>query len=174
MTEKGKPLPYPLDACAGCRDLTEQLAAAIAEQDDLRKDRDDAVDMREGSLMRVDGLQQQLVQAQAARTICDVHQAEFDRLEQQLAEVTAQLADLTQQLALAQMELRERAKDCTEHCEDFTRAQLQLNTVKRKLATVTSALDVLCEAIERGEPDEDYLRRRAAECRTALAQGRGA
>ena len=100
MTEKGQPLPYPLDECAGCRDLTQQLA-------------------------------------------------------------------------MAQMELRERAKDCTEHCEDFTRAQLQLNTVKRKLATVTSALEVLCEAIERGEPDEDYLRRRAAECRTALAKVRG-
>ena len=26
-----------------------------------------------------------IVQAQAARTICDVHQAEFDRLEEQLA-----------------------------------------------------------------------------------------
>ena len=23
---KGQPLPYPLDECAGCRDLTEQLA----------------------------------------------------------------------------------------------------------------------------------------------------
>ena len=101
-----------------------------------------------------------IVQAQAARTICDVHQAEFDRLEEQLA--------------LAQMELRERAKDCTEHCEDFTRAQLQLNTVKRKLATVTSALDILCQAIEQGEQDEDYLRRRAVEGRMALAQGRGA
>jgi len=83
MTEKGKPLPYPLDECAGCRDLTEQLARSThayqllaeaheqqgqqlaqmtQERDDLRKDRDDAVDMREGSLMRVDGLQQQLAQ----------------------------------------------------------------------------------------------------------------
>ena len=26
MTERGQPLPYPLDECAGCRDLTEQLA----------------------------------------------------------------------------------------------------------------------------------------------------
>jgi len=33
MTEKGKPLPYPLDECAGCRDLTQQLATAIAERD---------------------------------------------------------------------------------------------------------------------------------------------
>ena len=33
MTEKGKPLPYPLDECAGCRDLTQQLAEAIAERD---------------------------------------------------------------------------------------------------------------------------------------------
>ena len=97
MTEKGKPLPYPLDECAGCRDLTQQLA-------------------------------------------------------------------------MAQMELRERAKDCTEHCEDFTRAQLQLNTVKQQLATVTSALDILCQAIEQGEQDEDYLRRRAVEGRMALAQ----
>ena len=31
MTEKGKPLPYPLDECAGCRDLTEQLAAATQQ-----------------------------------------------------------------------------------------------------------------------------------------------
>ena len=143
---------------------------------------------------------QQLVQAQAARTICDVHQAEFDRLEEQLAQQLQQLGAITlalndvgcpldesgsdfilrqaqqlaqakdlldfvmdsrlfliheiarlaasvnlanekqaeRKLALAQMELRERAKDCTEHCEDFTRAQLQLNTVKRKLATVTN------------------------------------
>ena len=44
-------------------DLQQQLAQAKQERDDLRKDRDDAVDMREGSLMRVDGLQQQLAQA---------------------------------------------------------------------------------------------------------------
>ena len=31
MTEKGKPLPYPLDECAGCRDLTQQLVQAQAE-----------------------------------------------------------------------------------------------------------------------------------------------
>ena len=37
---------------------------------------------------------QQLAQAQAARTICDVHQAEFDRLEEQLAEAT-QVAEVT-------------------------------------------------------------------------------
>jgi hypothetical protein len=46
-------------------DLTARLATVKQERDDLRKDRDDAVDMREGSLMRVDGLQQQLAQAQA-------------------------------------------------------------------------------------------------------------
>jgi len=46
-------------------DLQQQLAQAKQERDDLRKDRDDAVDMREGSLMRVDGLQQQLAQAKA-------------------------------------------------------------------------------------------------------------
>ena len=33
-------------------------------------------------------LRAQLAQVQAARTICDVHQAEFDRLEEQLAEAT--------------------------------------------------------------------------------------
>jgi hypothetical protein len=37
MTEKGQPLPYPLDACAGCRDLTEQLATVQAEIEDWRK-----------------------------------------------------------------------------------------------------------------------------------------
>jgi hypothetical protein len=35
MTEKGQPLPYPLDACAGCRDLTEQLAALRQELEDV-------------------------------------------------------------------------------------------------------------------------------------------
>ena len=101
MSEKGQPLPYPLDECAGCRDLEQQLAQQLQqlgaitlalndvgcpldesgsdfilrqaqqlaqveqERDDLRKDRDDAVDMREGSLLRVDGLQQQLAQAKA-------------------------------------------------------------------------------------------------------------
>ena len=31
MSEKGQPLPYPLDACAGCCDLTEQLAQALLD-----------------------------------------------------------------------------------------------------------------------------------------------
>ena len=34
---------------------------------------------------------QQLAQAQAARTICDVHQAEFDRLDEQVTDLTAKL-----------------------------------------------------------------------------------
>ena len=36
-------------------------------------------------------LRAQLAQAQAARTICDVHQAEFDRLEEQVTDLTAKL-----------------------------------------------------------------------------------
>ena len=31
MTEKGQPLPYPLDDCAGCRDLEQQLAQATQQ-----------------------------------------------------------------------------------------------------------------------------------------------
>ena len=31
MTEKGQPLPYPLDACAGCLDLAQQLAQATEQ-----------------------------------------------------------------------------------------------------------------------------------------------
>ena len=31
---KGQPLPYPLDDCAGCRDLEQQLATVIAERDE--------------------------------------------------------------------------------------------------------------------------------------------
>ena len=60
--EKGQPLPYPLDACAGCRDLTQQLATAIAERDDYKKRaewkhvHDDSLELE---------LQNQLVQAQA-------------------------------------------------------------------------------------------------------------
>ena len=38
---------------------------------------------------------QQLAQAQAARTICDVHQAEFDRLEEQVTNLTDKLASET-------------------------------------------------------------------------------
>ena len=34
---------------------------------------------------------QQLAQAQAARTICDVHQAEFDQLDEQVTDLTAKL-----------------------------------------------------------------------------------
>jgi len=60
MTEKGQPLPYPLDECAGCRDLTQQLATAIAERD--------AAEMRELELQRnaillinkIEALRQQL------------------------------------------------------------------------------------------------------------------
>ena len=48
-------------------------------------------------------LKQQLAQAQAARTICDVHQAEFDQLAQQVA-------DLTEQLAQAQAEIEDWRK----------------------------------------------------------------
>ena len=38
---------------------------------------------------------QQLAQAQAARTICDVHQAEFDQLEEQVTNLTDKLASET-------------------------------------------------------------------------------
>ena len=42
-----------------------------------------------------------IVQAQAARTICDVHQAEFDRLEEQLAEAQAEIEDWRSKLQRA-------------------------------------------------------------------------
>jgi len=215
MTEKGQPLPYPLDACAGCRDLTEQLATAIAERDALQRANNpfcllcgrtepcmtDA-DVKLGDpglpctfdytplkmlevarqykqqlarsthayqllaeaheqqgqqlaqmtqerdkwneyhrvMCRVEHeLRQQLVQAQAARTICDVHQAEFDRLEEQLAQV-----------------------------------EQERNESYMTIATLRGHLDVLCQAIEAREHDEDYLRCRAADARQTLAQGRGA
>ena len=229
MSEKGQPLPYRLGACAGCCDLTEQLARsthayqllaeaheqqgqqlaqAKQEQDDLRKDRDDAVDMREGSLMRVDGLQQQLVQAQAARTICDVHQAEFDRLEEQLAQAKEQLSAYRERLEIGFVydldgnrierpgealgnvpdgiycrdetirlveehvtELRQQLATATQQLAQATQLSdsrrmvmedqaTMLNEYVQQLATVTSALDILCQAIEQGEQDEDYLRRR--------------
>ena len=35
---KGQPLPYPLDECAGCRDLTQQLAQAQMELRERAKD----------------------------------------------------------------------------------------------------------------------------------------
>ena len=38
---------------------------------------------------------QQLAQAQAARTICDVHQAEFDQLDEQVTNLTDKLASET-------------------------------------------------------------------------------
>ena len=99
MTKKGQPLPYPLDDCAGCRDLTQQLAQVTQERDEQ----------------------------------CAGKMAFFNGMN----------------------DMRE-----------------QRTALERQVATVTSALDVLCEAIERGEHDDDYLRRRAAEGRTALAQGR--
>ena len=108
MTEKGQPLPYPLDECAGCRDLTQQLAQA----DDLSG--------------------------------------------------TCRICRYTGHAA--KMAFYNGMNDMRE----------QRTALERQVATVTSALDVLCEAIERGEHDDDYLRRRAAEWRMALAQGRGA
>ena len=81
MSEKGQPLPYRLGACAGCCDLEQQLAQMTQERDKWNENH--------RVMCRVEHeLRQQLVQAQAARTICDVHQAEFDRLEEQLAEAT--------------------------------------------------------------------------------------
>ena len=68
-----------------------------------------------------------------------MHQAEFDRLEEQLAEAT-QLSDSRR------MVMEDQAT--------------MLNEYVQQLATVTSALDILCQAIEQGEQDEDYLRRR--------------
>ena len=62
------------------------------------KKRDD-----ENSALRV-----QLVQAQAARTICDVHQAEFDRLEEQLAAATQQLAQAEEEIACLNLQKEER------------------------------------------------------------------
>jgi chromosome segregation ATPase len=124
-------------------------------------------------LPRLVELRQELEDVPTLRGDLEMLMTQLKERDSIIDQLRQRVADLTQQLALAQMELRERAKDCTEHCEDFTRAQLQLNTVKRKLATVTSALEVLCEAIERGELDEDYLRRWAAECRTALEKMRG-
>jgi hypothetical protein len=40
MSEKGQPLPYPLDACAGCLDLTEQLAIRKSSNNLVSYDRD--------------------------------------------------------------------------------------------------------------------------------------
>ena len=37
MTKKGQPLPYPLDDCAGCRDLEQQLAQAEQQVAGLRE-----------------------------------------------------------------------------------------------------------------------------------------
>ena len=99
---KGQPLPYPLDECAGCRDLTEQLARSthayqlLAEAHEqqgqqlaqMTQERDKWNENHRVMCRVEHELRQQLVQAQAARTICDVHQAEFDRLEEQLAEAT--------------------------------------------------------------------------------------
>ena len=116
MSEKGQPLPYPLDECAGCRDLTQQLATVIAERDDYKK------------------------------------RAEWKHVHDDSLEL-----ELQNQLAQAQ----------TDHDGIKTRLEIRVQEL-------TSALDVLCQAIERGEQDEDYLRRRAAEGRMALAQGRGA
>ena len=86
MSEKGQPLPYRLGACAGCCDLEQQLAQMTQERDKWNENH--------RVMCRVEHeLRQQLVQAQAARTICDVHQAEFDRLEEQLAEAQAEIED---------------------------------------------------------------------------------
>ena len=59
-------------------DLKQQLAEVTQERDKWNENH--------RVMCRVEHeLRQQLVQAQAARTICDVHLAEFDRLEEQLA-----------------------------------------------------------------------------------------
>ena len=95
----------PLDACAGCRDLTEQLARSthayqlLAEAHEqqgqqlaqMTQERDKWNENHRVMCRVEHALRQQLVQEQAARTICDVHQAEFDRLEEQLAEATQEL-----------------------------------------------------------------------------------
>ena len=95
MTEKGQPLPYPLDECAGCRDLEQQLAQMTQERDKWNENH--------RVMCRVEHeLRQQLVQVQAARTICDVHQAEFDRLEEQLAQ---------------------KQQECDEHVENLSRCK---------------------------------------------------
>ena len=48
------------------------------------------------------------------------------------------------------------------------------DALRAQLATVTDALEVLCHAIECGEPDEDYMLHRAEEGRKALAKAKEA
>jgi len=58
--------------------------------------------------------------------------------------------------------------------QQLAQVRTERNESYMTIATLRGHLDVLCQAIEAREHDEDYLRRRAAEGRMALAQGRGA
>ena len=115
MSEKGQPLPYRLGACAGCCDLEQQLAQMTQEREQCVRDMSGWMDNGETlsqaiCAMRLSAstFKQQLVQAQAARTICDVHQAEFDRLEEQLAAATQQLAQAEEEIACLNLQKEDR------------------------------------------------------------------
>ena len=70
-----------------------------------------------------------------------------------------------------------KLESCT-RCADMEQQLAQVRTERNEsymtIATLRGHLDVLCQAIEAREHDEDYLRRRAADARQTLAQGRGA
>jgi len=118
-----------------------------------------------------------------------IHTACATALKQQLAQQLQQLGAITLALNDVGCPLDESGSDFilrqaqqlaqATQLSDSRRMVMEdqatmLNEYVQQLATVTSALDILCQAIEQGEQDEDYLRRRAVEGRMALAQGRGA
>ena len=111
----------------------------------LRKERDQWKETFERSCDDVKALRQRVADLQAQWHYAATCDAEMDHV--------AETFRLKQQLAQVR----------TERNESYM-----------TIATLRGHLDVLCQAIEAREHDEDYLRRRAAEGRMALAQGRGA
>ena len=183
---KGQPLPYPLDECAGCRDLTEQLARSTHAYQLLAEAHEQ---------------QGQQLQQLGAITLalndvgCPLDESGSDfilRQAQQLASLRRERTD--DQLHTDNIELRQRVADLQaqwhyaatcdaemDHVAETFRLKQQLAQVRTErnesymtIATLRGHLDVLCQAIEAREHDEDYLRCRAADARQTLAQGRGA
>ena len=114
----------------------------------------------------------------------------YNALSQQLAEVRTELAShaWTVSPAMADAQIHQLnlkiiglEETIAIHTACATALKQQLAQVRTErnesymtIATLRGHLDVLCQAIEAREHDEDYLRRRAVEGRMALAQGRGA
>jgi hypothetical protein len=104
------------------------------------------------------------VQAQAARTICDVHQAEFDRLEEQLAQQLQQLGAITLALKDAGCPLDESGSDF------ILRQAQQLAQAKDLLDFVMGSRLFLIHEIARLAASVNLANEKQAERKLAQAQ----